>query len=137
MISNPTLRNNVTVSSSVSVRPSFSCCLIRCRIISGLSSIQSGTLAIVIPSSICPPISALLLPIERLSKTLKRFYGVVKSGLSHILTFAFGSDLKRGDREEELEELNSKLPVRDERRKNAEVARQVCISTSGVSKILS
>jgi hypothetical protein len=53
------LRSNVTVSSSVRVRPTFSCSLIRCGIISGLSTIQSGTLAIVTPSSIfAPPISA-------------------------------------------------------------------------------
>jgi len=43
VISNPKLRRNVTVSSSVRVRPSFSCSLIRCRIVSGLSTIQSGT----------------------------------------------------------------------------------------------
>jgi hypothetical protein len=45
MISNPKLRSNVTVSSSVRVCPSFSCSLIRCDIISGLTFIQSGTLA--------------------------------------------------------------------------------------------
>jgi hypothetical protein len=43
LISNPKLRRNVTVSSSVRVRPSFSCSLIRCRTVSGLSTIQSGT----------------------------------------------------------------------------------------------
>ena len=42
LISNPKLRSNVIVSSSVRVRPTFSCSLIRCYIISGLSVIQSG-----------------------------------------------------------------------------------------------
>jgi hypothetical protein len=49
----------VTVSSSVRVRPTLSCALIRCGIISGSSTIQADTLAIVTPSSIfVPPISA-------------------------------------------------------------------------------
>ena len=52
LISNPKRRSKVTVSSSVRVRPTFSCSLIRCVIISALSTIQSGTLAIVTPSSI-------------------------------------------------------------------------------------
>jgi hypothetical protein len=56
LISNPTLRSNATVSSSVSVRPSFSCSLIRWAS-SGFERHPIGTLAIVtlpFSPSICP-----------------------------------------------------------------------------------